>query len=116
VIEANLEDVVSLEAADSGKPYQWSKLDTANSRFCLFRPMYQAKADSRNVGIAAIRYYAGLAGKISGSTVDVGETSKQVVVRREPIGVVAQITPWNFPIMMAGSAALATYSPLKSQS
>ena len=48
---------------------------------------HRAKADAQIIGIAAIRYYAGLAGKISGSTVDVGESSKQVVVRREPIGV-----------------------------
>jgi len=50
--------------------------------------------------LGAIRYYAGWADKISGGTADVGDATKSVTFRREPIGVVGQIVPWNFPIMM----------------
>jgi acyl-CoA reductase-like NAD-dependent aldehyde dehydrogenase len=50
--------------------------------------------------LAAIRYYAGMADKIQGSTCEVGDTSKSVTVRKEPIGVVAQIVPWNFPVRL----------------
>ena len=46
-----------------------------------------ASSDVLILGVSAIRYYAGMAGKISGSTVDIGESQKQVVVRKEPIGV-----------------------------
>jgi hypothetical protein len=91
VIEANMDDVVALEAADSGKPAQWSKLDTINGKLMITACLAHGHPAHPYLvllsGIAAIRYYAGLAGKISGYTVDVGETEKQVVVRREPIGV-----------------------------
>ncbi|AEG48137.1 Phenylacetaldehyde dehydrogenase [Sphingobium chlorophenolicum L-1] len=52
-----------------------------------------------------IRYAAGLATKISGRTFDLslpgGPTHWTAYTRREPVGVVAAIAPWNFPLMIA---------------
>ncbi len=45
-------------------------------------------------------YYAGLAVEQHGQTLEVPGESMSMVVR-EPIGVTAGITPWNFPILMA---------------
>jgi aldehyde dehydrogenase (NAD+) len=67
-LAANLDTLVAFESADSGKAFQWS--------------MGDAKAS-----LAALRYYAGWADKISGYTCDVDDANKQVTVRREPIGV-----------------------------
>jgi phenylacetaldehyde dehydrogenase len=52
------------------------------------------------------RYMAGWATKIEGSTIDVsvgGPKGSRInaYTRREPVGVVAQIIPWNFPLVMA---------------
>jgi len=45
-------------------------------------------------------YYAGLAVEQHGQTLEVPGESMSMVVR-EPIGVTAGITPWNFPLLMA---------------
>ena len=46
--------------------------------------------------VQCLRYYAGWADKIQGNTI---ETSKEKIVytTHEPLGVVGQIIPWNFP-------------------
>lgn len=46
-----------------------------------------------------MKYYGGLANKIYGDVMPV-EGDFTVYTRREPIGVSAQIIPWNFPILM----------------
>lgn len=54
-------------------------------------------------------YYAGLAEKLDEgqyTTVDVGMEEFSVKVRREPLGVVGLITPWNYPLLMATVRAL----------
>jgi phenylacetaldehyde dehydrogenase len=53
-----------------------------------------------------LRYMAGWATKIEGSTIDVSIRAPkggrvEAYTRREPVGVVAQIIPWNFPLVMA---------------
>ncbi|TMJ94595.1 MAG: aldehyde dehydrogenase family protein [Actinobacteria bacterium] len=48
------------------------------------------------------RYYAGWATKIEGSTIPVSSGSFHVYTRREPVGVVGAIIPWNFPLLMCG--------------
>ncbi|KAL9092441.1 MAG: hypothetical protein Q9159_000788 [Coniocarpon cinnabarinum] len=45
------------------------------------------------------KYYAGFADKIFGKTIET-DPNKLAYVRHEPLGVCAQIVPWNFPIMM----------------
>ena len=59
--------------------------------------------NSRNEVVAAARvfeYYAGAMDKFFGSTIPLGEEFIDFTLR-EPVSVVAQITPWNFPFMAA---------------
>jgi len=51
------------------------------------------------LAINSLRYYAGWADKIEGSTIPV-RGSYLAYTLRQPVGVVGQIIPWNFPIMM----------------
>lgn len=46
------------------------------------------------------RYFAGLADKIEGSVIPIDKVGMQVFTRREPLGVVACITPWNSPLLL----------------
>ncbi len=82
-IEARADELVHLEAENTGKPYAL----TASEEM---PPM-----------VDQIRFFAGAArvleGRASGEYLK-GHTSW---VRREPIGVVGQVTPWNYPMMMA---------------
>ena len=50
--------------------------------------------------IDCLRYYAGYADKIHGQTIPV-RGNYFTYTRREPVGVVGQIIPWNFPMLMA---------------
>jgi aldehyde dehydrogenase (NAD+) len=59
---------------------------------------------------ATIRYYGGWADKVHGKTIEVND-NMLAYTRHEPIGVVGQIIPWNFPIYMLAwklGPALAT--------
>jgi len=47
------------------------------------------------------RYYAGLADKIEGAHLPIDKPDMEVWLRREPVGVVAAIVPWNFPVTLA---------------
>jgi len=58
-----------------------------------------AQAADLNLSIGCLRYYAGWADKNHGKVIDVGP-SHTVYTRHEPFGVVGQIIPWNFPILM----------------
>ena len=78
LIEANMEELAGLETLDNGKPYQ----DSLN-------------ADLKLV-IACYRYYAGWADKIQGKTIPINGPYF-CYTRHEPVGVVGQIIPWNFP-------------------
>lgn len=89
LIEAHADELAELESLDQGKTF-------ATARF-----------GELNGTIAQFRYYAGFATKIHGQTItpSVGNAppGKQAMAytRREPIGVVAAITPWNSPLLMA---------------
>jgi betaine-aldehyde dehydrogenase len=82
-IEEHADEIADLEAADAGKPRK------------AFRE------DEIPFMTDNLRFFAGagrnLEGKASGEYVE-GRTS---LIRREPVGVVGQITPWNYPLMMA---------------
>jgi betaine-aldehyde dehydrogenase len=82
-IEARAEELVRLECENTGKPFQMTMDEEVP-------PM-----------IDQIRFFAGCArvleGKSAGEYME-GHTS---FIRREPIGVCAQVTPWNYPMMMA---------------
>eukprot|EP01034_Spumella_vulgaris_P047312 gene47312-biopygen8639 len=47
------------------------------------------------------RYFGGLADKIQGAVVPIDKPNHFAFTRHEPVGVVAQITPWNAPLMLA---------------
>jgi len=91
-IEANKAELAAIEALDNGKP--------------------RAIAEAFDVSEAAacLRYYGGWADKNSGRIQEVHD-QKLALIRHEPIGVVGQIIPWNFPILMFAwkiAPALAT--------
>jgi betaine-aldehyde dehydrogenase len=82
-IEENGEELTDLESADAGKPRQAfidEELATTADHVRFF-----ASAARNLEGKAAMEYVE-------------GHTS---FIRREPVGPVAQITPWNYPLMMA---------------
>ncbi|SFJ10163.1 aldehyde dehydrogenase family protein [Celeribacter neptunius] len=89
LIEAHADELAELECLDQGKTY-------ATARF-----------GELNGAIAQFRYYVGYATKLGGQTItpSIGYApeGKQVMAytRREPVGVVAAIVPWNSPLLMA---------------
>jgi aldehyde dehydrogenase (NAD+) len=92
LIEQNMEELAALESLDNGKPYR----DSMAADLPLTAKCY--------------RYYAGWADKIHGKTIPV-EGPFFCYTRHEPLGVVGQIIPWNFPLLMQAwkwGPALAT--------
>ncbi|MFZ2176147.1 MAG: aldehyde dehydrogenase family protein [Rhodococcus sp. (in: high G+C Gram-positive bacteria)] len=85
LIEENAEELAILETLDNGKPIN-------ESRFI-------------DVGItgAVWRYYGGWTTKLGGQTLPVSPPVGEAFVytRREPLGVIGAIVPWNFPLMLA---------------
>lgn len=81
-LEARFEEFAQLECRNQGKPIRHVRgFDIPNA-------------------IETFDYYAGLATKSEGLTVDTAPAMHNFI-RREPYGVVGQIIPWNYPIMMA---------------
>jgi len=81
LIEKHQDEFSALEALDNGKTFAW------------------AKAADVTMSIGTLRYYAGWADKIQGTTIETS-LDKIAYTTHEPIGVVGQIIPWNFPLMM----------------
>lgn len=81
LIEKNIDELAALESLDNGKPIRESR-----------------NADLPLV-IDCLRYYAGWADKIQGEVVPV-RGKHFCYTKREPVGVVGQIIPWNFPMLM----------------
>ncbi len=84
LLEQNADEIAEIESLDNGKPIR----------------------NSRNVDLPGsyeiLRYMAGWATKINGETITVSAPGHwHAYTLREPIGVVGQIIPWNFPLMMA---------------
>lgn len=83
LIEQNAEELAQLESIDNGKPVKIAQfVDVAGS-------------------VKHLRYYAGWASKLEGRSIPVEAPNMFVYTRRVPVGVCAQIVPWNFPLMMA---------------
>ena len=84
-IESDLHRLAALEALDTGKPI--------------------AITESVDIpaAVAWLRAYAGWPSRLAGRTAALAGTSGEfhAYTRREPVGVVAAITPWNFPIVLA---------------
>ncbi|MBW4675853.1 MAG: aldehyde dehydrogenase family protein [Desmonostoc geniculatum HA4340-LM1] len=91
LIEQNIDELARLETLDNGKPLQDSLGDLG-------------------LVIACYRYYAGWADKVQGKTIPINGPYF-CYTRHEPVGVVGQIIPWNFPLLMQAwklAPALAT--------
>ena len=82
LLEEHTEEFAELETLDNGKPLSVSRVADVPLAVDLFR------------------YMAGWATKIEGSTIPIAGPFL-AYTRREPIGVVGQIIPWNFPLLMA---------------
>ncbi|WP_342513600.1 aldehyde dehydrogenase family protein [Sporosarcina sp. FSL K6-1522] len=82
LLEENREELAQLEALDNGKPYE------------------VALADDVDGTVQHFRYYAGWATKLLGKTTPISPDYLNYTVH-EPVGVVGQIIPWNFPLAMA---------------
>ena len=63
------------------------------------KPVAEAYRHDMSEAIALFNYYAGAAFHINGQVMDFADST--MIVHREPIGVVAQIIPWNVPLLMA---------------
>ncbi|VAI72909.1 unnamed protein product [Triticum turgidum subsp. durum] len=83
LIEKHNDDIAALETWDNGKPYE------------------QAAHIEVPMLVRLMRYYAGWTDKIHGLIVP-ADGPHHVQVLHEPIGVVGQIIPWNFPLLMYG--------------
>ena len=83
LIDARSEEFAQLETLDNGKPLTVSRA-----------------ADIPLV-VDHLRYYAGWATKVEGETIPVSVPGMLTYTLREPVGVVGQIIPWNFPLLMA---------------
>ncbi|CAG5183315.1 uncharacterized protein ALTATR162_LOCUS10520 [Alternaria atra] len=82
LMEENKELLATIDAWDNGKPYSVALNEDLPEAF------------------STIRYYAGWADKISGQTIST-TPQKFAYTLRQPIGVIAQIIPWNYPLSMA---------------
>ncbi len=72
-----------------------AELETRNSG----KPIVEAEFDVEDVA-TCFEYYGGLATKIHGDVIPVPDNAMSLALR-EPIGVAAQIIPWNYPLLMA---------------
>jgi phenylacetaldehyde dehydrogenase len=84
LIEERMQEFAELDSLDNGKP---------------INEMYVADVP---LSASTFRYYAGWTTKIAGQTLPVSFPGRWLnYTLREPVGVVGQIIPWNFPLMMA---------------
>jgi phenylacetaldehyde dehydrogenase len=82
-MQASAEQLAQLETLDNGKPINFARGDVF-------------------AAIGAMRYYAGWADKIHGSTHAINMPGEHhVYTIKEPVGVAALVVPWNYPLVMA---------------
>jgi acyl-CoA reductase-like NAD-dependent aldehyde dehydrogenase len=82
-IEDHAQELAEIESLDNGKPVNLARYVDVEGT------------------IAHLRYFAGWPTKIEGAVLPVTAPNMHCYTRREPVGVCAQIVPWNFPLMMA---------------
>ncbi|MEN9660827.1 MAG: hypothetical protein RLZZ443_756 [Actinomycetota bacterium] len=82
-MEARAEEIADVESRDTGKP----------------RP--SLVGDEVMTAAGQIRFFAGAARNLEGRATAEYSRAHTSSIRREPIGVIGQITPWNYPLMMA---------------
>jgi len=82
LIERDMDQLARIETLNNGKPYQSHSL-----------------AKDLPLCVQCIRYYGGMCDKVEGKTIPMNGNIV-AYTRHEPIGVVGQVIPWNFPILM----------------
>jgi acyl-CoA reductase-like NAD-dependent aldehyde dehydrogenase len=84
LVEADLDALATLETLDNGKPLEY------------------ARRDDIPMTAAVLRHFAGLATSAEGSTPATSVGPEYLnYTRREPLGVVGAIVPWNYPLLIA---------------
>jgi betaine-aldehyde dehydrogenase/aminobutyraldehyde dehydrogenase len=81
-IDANTEELARLESQNVGKPLPYAR-------------------DEMPVCSDNLRFFAGAARVLEGRAAGEYMRGYTSIIRREPVGIVGQITPWNYPLMMA---------------
>jgi betaine-aldehyde dehydrogenase len=84
LLAARAEDLARLESENTGKPYEFVSL-----------------GGDIPFAVDNLRYFAAAARDTHGSNAGEYMNGYTSIFRREPVGVVGQITPWNYPLMMA---------------
>jgi betaine-aldehyde dehydrogenase len=82
-VEQRAEDLIAAEVENCGKPIGLTRSEE-------IPPM-----------VDQIRFFAGAARMLEGRSAGEYMAGHTSMIRREPIGVVGQVTPWNYPMMMA---------------
>jgi len=82
-IEARAEDLIEAESRNTGKPVALTR------------------SEEIPPSVDQIRFFAGAARVLEGRSAGEYMRDHTSMIRREPIGVCAQVTPWNYPMMMA---------------
>jgi betaine-aldehyde dehydrogenase len=82
-IEARAEDLIEAESRNTGKPVALTRTDEVP-------PL-----------VDELRFFAGAARILEGKSAGEYLRGHTSMIRREPVGVCAQVTPWNYPMMMA---------------
>ncbi len=96
LIEERAEELAILETRDNGKPIERSRADTLTAA-------------------RTFRHFAGAPSRLGGTVIPVDDGAHHVYTVMEPVGPVAAILPWNFPIMEAAykvAPALAAGCPV----
>ena len=84
LIEANAENLAKVESDNTGKPYQYVSL-----------------GGDIPFAVDNLRFFAGAARDTHGAHAGEFMAGYTSIYRREPVGVVGQVAPWNYPLMMA---------------
>ncbi|MFW6009742.1 MAG: gamma-aminobutyraldehyde dehydrogenase [Actinomycetota bacterium] len=82
-MEANAEELIRIECENTGKPYRLTLEEELGN------------------GVDQIRFFAGAARILEGRAATEYLEHHTSMIRREPIGVCGQVTPWNYPMLMA---------------
>ncbi|MFM1653327.1 gamma-aminobutyraldehyde dehydrogenase [Brevibacillus sp. B_LB10_24] len=82
-VEQHLESLALIESQNVGKPLEVARFDV-----CAF--------------VDNLRFFAGAARTLQGLSCGEYMEGHTSMIRREPVGVVGSITPWNYPLLMAG--------------